>query len=391
MPFYSVSIRPTQLQRARFSLLLALLYLLPGATAQAQVTFSGSGAVNFGDQAIGMPSAAQALTFSFASSTTVGSVPVVTQGAMGLDFTSAGTGTCTAGATYSAGASCTVHATFDPKAPGPRYGAAELLDSSGNVLATAYLKGTGMGPLANFLPGVVSPIVSGLNGPTGSAVDASGNLYITAGVQVLKETFSGGTYTQSIIYSGQSSLLGVAVDGSGNVYFVDIGAFKVYKATPSPGGIGASSWTDRIGHLWLYGGAGADATGYPGELNDLWVLDPSRSESAWMSGSSTAACLPQNNGNCGQPDVYGVLGMPAAGNVPGGRSGASSWADNGGNLWLFGGQGNDANGVPGNLNDLWEFEPPYLCDRGRDTRYGCHAVRDPRRHHWPESPDLDDF
>jgi hypothetical protein len=51
-----------------------------------------------------------------------------------------------------------------------------------------------------------------------------------------------------------------------------------------------------------------------------------------------------------------MLGVPEAGNIPGGRSGASSWIDNRGNLWLFGGAGYDANGLPDNLNDLWEYE-----------------------------------
>jgi hypothetical protein len=45
-----------------------------------------------------------------------------------------------------------------------------------------------------------------------------------------------------------------------------------------------------------------------------------------------------------QPGVYGTLGAPAAGNIPGGRSDASSWTDSSGNFWLFGGLGNDANG-----------------------------------------------
>ena len=208
-------------------------------TSSAITVASASSAlqpVNFGSQPIGTPSAAQSLTFSFSSGTPVGSIQVVTQGATGLDFTNAGTGTCTAGNTHSAGASCTVDVTFGPKLPGTRYGAAELLDSSGTVLATAYLQGTGVGPMANFLPGIQSTIIGGLNGPTAIAVDASGNLYITAGGQVLKETLSGGSYTQSTIYSGQSSLIGVAVDGSGCVYFVDNAAFKVYKETPSAGG-----------------------------------------------------------------------------------------------------------------------------------------------------------
>jgi hypothetical protein len=49
--------------------------------------------------------------------------------------------------------------------------------------------------------------------------------------------------------------------------------------------------------------------------------------------------------------------MPAAGNIPGARSGAVSWTDKTGNLWLYGGDGLDAAGTQGTLNDLWEFSP----------------------------------
>ena len=154
MPSYSVSMRLAQPLNTRFSLLLPIMvYLLLSSAASAQVTYTGSGAVNFGSQAIGAPSTSKSLTFSITSGTTVGSIQVVTQGATGLDFTDAGTGTCTAGTAYSAGTTCTVDVTFKPTLPGTRYGAAVLLDPSGNVLATGYVQGTGIGPQVNFLPG----------------------------------------------------------------------------------------------------------------------------------------------------------------------------------------------------------------------------------------------
>ena len=47
---------------------------------------------------------------------------------------------------------------------------------------------------------------SGLNVPEGVAVDGSGNVYIadTGNNRVLKETLSGGSYTQSTVGSGLS-------------------------------------------------------------------------------------------------------------------------------------------------------------------------------------------
>jgi hypothetical protein len=77
-------------------------------------------------------------------------------------------------------------------------------------------------------------------------------------------------------------------------------------------------------------------------------------EWTWMGGSSTMDI--RSDRGYGQPGVYGTLGTPAATNIPGGRSYASTWTDSRGNLWLFGG-GYDVNGNNGSLNDLWEFYP----------------------------------
>lgn len=71
----------------------------------------------------------------------------------------------------------------------------------------------------------------------------------------------------------------------------------------------------------------------------------------WIGGSNTVT-YPN-----GQPGVYGTLGTAAAGNIPGARDSAATWTDSSGNFWLFGGEGVDANGNFGQLNDLWKFQP----------------------------------
>ena len=131
-----------------------------------------------------------------------------------------------------------------------------------------------------------------------------------------------------------------------------------------PGRQSATTWTDSKGNLWLFGG-GFGPVDYVSTtaLNDLWEFNPSTNQWAWMSGSSTvSSCWTYGTTYygqytfCSQPGVYGTLGVPAAGNIPGGRSRATGWADSSGNFWLFGGFGYDANG-PGLFNDLWEFNP----------------------------------
>lgn len=51
---------------------------------------------------------------------------------------------------------------------------------------------------------------------------------------------------------------------------------------------------------------------------------------------------------------YGTRGVADTGNVPGFRTGESTWTDSVGNVWMFGGRGNSRNAT-GLLNDLWKF------------------------------------
>ncbi len=108
---------------------------------------------------------------------------------------------------------------------------------------------------------------------------------------------------------------------------------------------GAVSWRDDGGDLWLFGGEGYDSGGSERVLNDLWRFDGTAW--TWVSGSATG----------GEAGSYGTKSVPDGANVPGARSNAVSWRDDGGDLWLFGGVGLDGSGTGGVLNDLWRLEP----------------------------------
>ena len=136
------------------------------------------------------------------------------------------------------------------------------------------------------------------------------------------------------------------------------GSFGVYgtMGTPAPANAPGGrdqpvTWTDSKGNLWLFGGDGFDSAGNPGYLNDLWEFSSSTNEWTWIGGSSNLG-----SGFSQGAGVYGVLGTPAAGNIPPGRSGAVSWTDAKGNLWLFGGFSYSVNGLE-YFNDLWEYNP----------------------------------
>ncbi|MCA6364215.1 MAG: gliding motility-associated C-terminal domain-containing protein [Bacteroidetes bacterium] len=108
---------------------------------------------------------------------------------------------------------------------------------------------------------------------------------------------------------------------------------------------GAASWTDLNGDFWVFGGLDNSAvTSYWG---NLWKFDQALGQWAWMKGPNVS----DNSG------VYGTLGVPSPLNQPGARAfGASTWTDNAGNLWLFGGFGIDATGLQGEMNDFWKFD-----------------------------------
>ena len=200
-----------------------------------------------------------------------------------------------------------------------------------------------------------------------SWTDRSGNLWLfggaynwflpgAGGTDFFNDLWEFNTSTNEWTWMAGSSPLPANCVSSQAVNCGQSGVFGT-EGSPATGNIpssrvGAASWTDSSGNFWLYGGEGFDSSQHWGYLNDLWEFNPSTNKWAWMSGSSVLPC----NG-CGEAGTYGTLNTPAAGNVPGGRQYAASWTDATGNLWIFGGQGYDANGTYGDLNDMWEFNP----------------------------------
>ena len=136
--------------------------------------------VNFGAVAVGAASTTQTLNFTFNgdANTAIQAPLAVTQGATALDFADAGAGTCTttngAGKPWAPQTTCTVNVSFKPKFAGTRYGAVKLLDTTGNLLATAYIYGTGVAPQMVFPDNsTLQTLGGGFNAPLGGAVDAA--------------------------------------------------------------------------------------------------------------------------------------------------------------------------------------------------------------------------
>jgi streptogramin lyase len=189
------------------------------------------------------------ITITFNAISTLASTAVVTQGAAGLDFTNAGTGSCDTnpGHTYGVGETCTVDVIFAPKYAGTRYGAVNVLDSSGNVVGTAYMYGTGVGPQVVFPSNTgVQTLGGGFSGPSDVAVDANGNIYVADNGNNSVKEIPPGCSSSSCVTTLASGFApgGVAVDGSGNVYVTD---YTNNAVNEIPAGCTTSSCVTTLG------------------------------------------------------------------------------------------------------------------------------------------------
>ncbi len=144
------------------------------------------------------------------------------------------------------------------------------------------------------------------------------------------------------------------------------------QGVPSPGnrppsrGWAAASWTDISGNFWFLGGLNSSS------FNDLWEYNIATNEWTWMKGSNIPL----------QPGIYGTQGVPNTNNTPGARAEcATTWTDNAGDLWLFGGYDFSAN----YYSDLWRFniasnswtwmKGPSIS--GQIGTYGTQGIEDP--------------
>lgn len=194
------------------------------------------------------------LTFTIDTGGTISGPTVLTEGVTGLDFTDAGTGSCTMNGSddYEEGDTCTVDVTFTPTQPGLRYGAVTL-SSEGTTIATTYVYGTGIGPQVAFAPATLSTLASSFTDPLGVATDSAGNVFVAdVNNNAVKEIVAvGGKVSSSSVVNtignGFSYPKGVAVDGAGNVFVADFNNNAVKEIVAVNGAVSSSSAVNTVG------------------------------------------------------------------------------------------------------------------------------------------------
>ena len=233
---------------------------------------------DFGTVTVGTTSTQQSIAFEVLTAGTLGTPVVLTKGVTGLDF-KLGTGSTCVGS-LAANTACVVNVTFTPQYAGERYGAVELTNSSGAVIATSLMQGNGSGPQVTYSPGVITTVagtgVAGFNGngiaatsaeihadDNGPAMDGAGNLYfgdlynyevrkVTAATGLISTVAGTGAagYNGDNIAATSATVApeSVAIDGAGNIYIADGGNNRIRKVTAATGLISTIAGTGASGY-----------------------------------------------------------------------------------------------------------------------------------------------
>lgn len=253
-------------KRLFFSVFLLIFAVFEAKTGVSQQSFqfTGTTIANSGVTT-------QTLSVPIAITGTIAEVDVLSAGVANADFVqAAGTATCAAGNGFNSGDTCSIQVSFQPKTAGERRGAVVLLDTHHAVMGMLPLYGRGAGPLAIFLPGVITTVAGSgqwlykdgvsdgiaattapLFLPSGVVLDPASNMYISDSnnnrIRMVNGTTKiiytvvgdgnpgsandGGTATAAQVNNPSGLLL----DGAGDLYIADSGNHAVRKLVHATG------------------------------------------------------------------------------------------------------------------------------------------------------------
>lgn len=250
---------------------------------------------------VGSSSAPQTVSINLQTAGTVESIKVFTQGIEDADFHKLGDN-CRA-KTFSSGQTCTVDVAFSPNTPGDRRGTLQLFDRANHVLGVQHLFAIASGPLATFVPGIVTSVAGNSSSfiysgdgilatnaalflPFGVTVDANGNLYIAdtfnnrirrvdaqtllistvAGNGKLGNAGDGGLATAASLNNPSS----LELDAAGNLYIADTNNNVVRVVDSSTGIISTVAGNGSA----AYAGDGGQATASSLKTPNGLTFDP---------------------------------------------------------------------------------------------------------------------
>ncbi|MCL2659457.1 MAG: Ig-like domain repeat protein, partial [Acidobacteriaceae bacterium] len=151
-------------------------------------------------------------------------------------------GSCSTVPTYATTNNCYVDVSFTPHTPGMSMGAVELVDPSGNILATAYVYGTGVGPQVVYNTPLDAPKVvsTGFTGPFDVTKDGKGNIFVADGsngvqsiscdsVSCTNNPVPTGTTPQRVLVDGLGNL--IVDDPAIGVSLIPVSSTGTYSAS----------------------------------------------------------------------------------------------------------------------------------------------------------------
>lgn len=251
---------------------LARFALASGCLAIAAATGQSVPHPTFPPTAVGQSTLSATITITPAASGTLGEVRVITSGVPNQDFQEADqTGTCRT-LPVVAGTPCTINVTFTPRAPGHRFGAVVLVQTSPRaLLGQQLIDGNASGPLAVIQPGHAEVVagngaqtqfITGVGGdegaiatrahvflPRGIVSTPAGDFYIAdtfnnrirhvyataAGQTPIITTYAGNGNPAAdgdgglAVNASVNQPAQLALDGAGNLYFADTGNNSVRR------------------------------------------------------------------------------------------------------------------------------------------------------------------
>ncbi|MCP9745768.1 kelch repeat-containing protein [Lacihabitans sp. CS3-21] len=128
---------------------------------------------------------------------------------------------------------------------------------------------------------------------------------------------------------------------------VSSGKNKSNKINTPAGRANATTWVDKNGDFWLFGGLTYDKTlATNGYLNDLWKYDFNKKTWIWINGEL------KTNSKANKNQDSKTESFPSS------RAQCLAWYDkSNNNLWLYGGFGlSDEGNFYGGLSDMWFFD-----------------------------------